>query len=187
MSRLLKTAFSFVPVFLFCSALQASSISYTFTFNATSISAATAFSLSSPTLLPTTFQSFLGGRLDITAEPAPGAVPATSIPSVFLNHNQPGILAEFVQPGQNGGSWILTGITTPLTALGTYNFQSGSTVSRSLRSGSTVDPVTGSIRIASVSAVATPEPAAWLLSSLGLLLFGFFRYLNGRNLASKRE
>ena len=57
MTTYLKSALSFIAIAFFCSSLQAASVEYTFTFNATSVSAFTSYSLTSPSLLTGTIAS----------------------------------------------------------------------------------------------------------------------------------
>ncbi|MDQ2712913.1 MAG: hypothetical protein M3Y24_11925 [Acidobacteriota bacterium] len=65
-------------------------------------------------------------------------------------------------------------MTSPLNALGTYDFGTGSEVV----SGGSTRLVTGSVVIASELQTSTPEPGAFLLSGGGLLLIGLVVRLN---------
>ncbi|MDQ2840197.1 MAG: hypothetical protein M3Y72_03985 [Acidobacteriota bacterium] len=172
MNSYFKSALSLIATSLFCSCLQAASIKYTFTFNATSVSALTSYSLTSPSLL-TGSDSFISSQVTVISPPASGAILPPHIPGVFFN--AAGSVGAVFR-ASNGTTWGFTGLTSPLNASGTYAFGIGSEIV----SGGSTRPVTGSVVIASQPQTNTPEPGALLLSGAGLLLLGLVVKLKRR-------
>ena len=156
---------------LLCSAAQATSIKYTFTFNPTSVSAATSYDLVVPSLL-TGGNNFFATQVQLITAPAPGVVLVPHFPGVVTVNASGSSSAAFAG---SAGTWAFTALTAQLKSLGTYNFQTGSEV----LTGSSSHLVTGSVVIApDKSQASTPEPGAFLLAGGGLLLLYFARLKN---------
>ncbi len=163
MKNYLKPALSLIAISFFCSSLQAASIKYTFTFNATSVSALTSYYLTSPSLL-TGNNNFNSSRITVTSPPAPGAIIPPNFPVVVVNESG----SVGIPFGNSKATWQFTGLTAPLAAFGTYALETGSDVT----SAGVSHLVTGSVVIGSSPQTSTPEPGALLLSGTGLLLLG---------------
>ncbi len=148
---------------LLCSAAQAASIKYTFTFSATSVSASTSYDLVVPALLTGT-NNFFATQMHFISAPAPGAILVPNFPAVVGVNASGTSTAAFAGSGR---TCDFTGLTAPLKSLGTFSFQTGSDVII----GAFSRPVTGSVVIAPDKTQArTPEPQVFLLAGGGLLL-----------------
>jgi hypothetical protein len=146
--------------------VYAASIQYTFTFDATRISALTSYTLTVPALLKGS-NSFISGKAHLISGPAPGAVFVSPFPSILVDSTG-NVGAIFVQ-SSTGTEWQFQGLTAPLASVGTFAFKSNSTVFSTINTGTTV-PVAGFVRIASVTGIATPEPDSVVMVAGGLLV-----------------
>ena len=152
---------------------NAASIQYNFTFNATSVSAATSYSLITPALLSGN-HSFTASQVHLISAPASGATLVPTFPIVLVDSSG-AIGAEFFRSSSSTG-WDFTAQTAPLSSLGRFTLKAGSSVVTTPTDVS--EPLTGAVTISQQVNPGTPVPEPReqvLFAGAGLLCWAVFR------------